>query len=107
MTATSMSEVFPLRGGEAVFAEAYWADDDGRPVPWSETPEGRYILSLEEDDSPYPARQDDGTWTVVDPKGGIWWPNSEADEEISAAVDPAETALRIATETPMRGTWNQ
>lgn len=44
-------------------------------------------------------------WSVTDPNGGRWWPSEAADEEIEASADPAETALRICRESPMRGRW--
>lgn len=52
------------------------------------------------------AQVNDGIWTVVDPDGGIWWPSDEAAEEIAASADPESTAIRIATDEPMRGTWH-
>lgn len=47
----------------------------------------------------------DDTWTVVDPKGGRWFPSEEASNEIMASADPAAAAVRIAHESPMRGQW--
>lgn len=46
-----------------------------------------------------------GDWSVVDPQGGRWWPSAKAHDEITASDDPAATAVRIATESPMRGEW--
>lgn len=45
------------------------------------------------------------TITVVDPDGGIWWPSDEARTDIERSTNPAETALRICREQPMRGVW--
>lgn len=47
----------------------------------------------------------DDTWTVVDSEGGRWWPSDEAADEIAASNEPAATAVRIATNEPMRGQW--
>jgi hypothetical protein len=53
------------------------------------------------------ATRNTNSWTVRDPAGGVWWPDEDAAAEIESADDPAATAVRIATETPMRGTWVQ
>jgi len=47
----------------------------------------------------------DGCWSVVDMEGGRWWPDADTAAEIAMADDPAAAAVRICTETPMRGQW--
>ena len=49
----------------------------------------------------------DNTLTVTDPQGGVWWPDAEATAEIEASDDPEATAIKIATDEPMRGEWRQ
>jgi hypothetical protein len=44
-------------------------------------------------------------WSVVDPDGGRWWPDTDTAAEIATADDPAAAAVRICTETPTRGQW--
>lgn len=50
-----------------------------------------------------------GTWTVSDGEGGVWWPRRDkqdrAADEIAAAEDPAATALAMCRSSPLRGTW--
>lgn len=53
------------------------------------------------------AEERDDTWTVEDPAGGIWWPSTEAREQIAEADDPATEALSICSHEPMRGEWRQ
>jgi hypothetical protein len=52
------------------------------------------------------AQENDGDFCVIDPDGGVWWPSDDAAAEINASSDPKATAIRIATENPMRGTWH-
>ncbi len=40
----------------------------------------------------------DGTWTVTDAEGGVWWPHEPEPQT-------AEEALRRADQEPMTGTW--
>ena len=52
------------------------------------------------------AVEGNGTYGVRATAGGVWWPSEEAAEEIEAADNPAETALRICRDQPMRGKWH-
>ena len=47
----------------------------------------------------------DGVWTVRALDGGRWWPDEQAEAEIDAASEPEAEALRICSQTPMRGVW--
>lgn len=53
------------------------------------------------------ARRTTYGWCVIDPQGGVWWPNHEAAREIDESADPDEAAITICQNTPMRGTWRQ
>lgn len=48
----------------------------------------------------------DDTVRVRDPRGGVWYPDEEAEAEIRAASDPEARAIEIASTEPMRGTWH-
>ena len=56
-------------------------------------------------ESPLAAEIDDDTVRVRDPRGGIWYPDEEAEAEIRAASDPEARAVEIASAEPMRGAW--
>lgn len=42
----------------------------------------------------------------VDNGGQIWWPNDDAQAEISASDDPAEAVVEMCKADPMRGEWH-
>ena len=44
-------------------------------------------------------------WSVVDARGGRWWPSDEAQELIEAAENPAYAALRGCISGELRGEW--
>jgi len=45
-------------------------------------------------------------WAVDDIEGGgRWFPDTEAARDIAAASDPADEAVRVCDEEPMRGEW--
>ena len=52
------------------------------------------------------ARETDGQWSVVDLDGGVWWADSDADQEINDSANPEATAIRICEEEPTRGEWH-
>ena len=51
------------------------------------------------------AEETDGMLCVVDAEGGVWWPSDEAGAEIAASADPADCAIRMCHQSPMRGRW--
>jgi|AACY02.17.fsa_nt_gi hypothetical protein len=86
-------------------SEAYVETPDGVEY-WGTTDEGwpwRVYLAhgLRAEEGPISG------WHVVDPRGGVWWPDDDAEEAIEAAADPAAAAVAIATAEPYRGTWRQ
>ncbi len=66
---------------------------------------GTLVLEPVSEGTAYAEQMADG-WRVVDPDDGVWWPSDEAEAEIQASDDPAATAVRIATQDPMRGEWH-
>lgn len=68
-------------------------------------PDGQAELTTGPD--AYLVAQADGSYVDDAPFGGRWRPNDEAAAEIAASDNPAETAVRLCHETPMRGTWHQ
>lgn len=47
-----------------------------------------------------------GFWTVVDERGGCWWPTPETDRKIRQSADPATAAVELC-DSGADGTWNQ
>lgn len=45
------------------------------------------------------------TWSVVDAKGGRWWPSDEALAVINTSSDPETTALYMCRDEPSQGEW--
>jgi len=45
-------------------------------------------------------------WSVVDWRGGRWWPDDEAAAEIAGTDSPAALAVAMCIETPARGAWH-
>lgn len=48
----------------------------------------------------------DGEVSVVDARGGRWWPDQTARQQILDAEDEEAEAVRICNEEPMRGQWH-
>ena len=46
-------------------------------------------------------------WAVIDSRGGVWHPSTEARAEINASSDPRTEAVRICREADERGQWHQ
>ena len=46
------------------------------------------------------------TFCVEDNDGGIWTPTEEAASEIAGSQSPADAAVVLCSDDPMRGEWS-
>lgn len=54
---------------------------------------------------PLTAERLHGTWVVVDPEGGHWWPDEATHAEIERERNPEQHAIALCLTDPSAGEW--